>query len=182
MGKEHLGLVQVFWGDGKGKTTSALGTGLRAVGNGFNVFLVQFMKNGAESLEQQIPGEIKALNKFSSFHYKRFGIEGWIVGKPTKNQIKSCKEALAYVKSVLKKPETDIVIADEILYAVQLGLLTQKEVIELIKDKPKNVEIILTGSHGPLDKIFGHADLISHIKKLKHPYDLGILARKGLEF
>ncbi len=181
-GKSGLGLVQVFWGNGKGKTTSALGTALRACGNNFNVHLVQFMKNGAESLEEEIPGEIHALKKFSNFNHKRFGIDGWVVNKPTKNQIKACKEALKHVKDVLNKPGTDILIADEILYAVQLGLLTEEEIIEIIENKPKNVEIILTGSHKPLEKIFKHADLISEIRKMKHPYDKGIMARKGLEF
>ena len=177
-----LGLVQIFWGNGKGKTTSALGTGLRACGNGFNVYLIQFLKNGAESLEEKIPGEILSLKKFDNFFYKRFGVEGWIIKTPTENQIKSCKEALDFVKEVLQNEKFEIVIADEILYAVQLGLLNEEEVVELIDGKPAGKELILTGSHKPLNKIFEKADLISEIKKIKHPYDKGILARKGIEF
>jgi len=180
--KSKLGLVQVFWGNGKGKTTSSLGTALRACGNGFNVHLVQFMKNGADSLEQQIPGEIIALEKFPNFSYRRFGIGGWVVKKPTEEQIKACKEALDYVKESLQKEEFDIVIADEILYAVQLGLLTEDEIVELIDGKSKNKELILTGSHKPLEKVFEKADLISEIKKQKHPYDNGIMAREGVEY
>ena len=125
LNKSSLGLVQVFWGNGKGKTTSSLGTALRACGNGFNVHLAQFMKNGADSLEEQIPGEIKSLEKFPNFTCKRFGIDGWILKKPTENQIKSCKEALEHVKQKLKDEKIDILIADEILYAVQLGLLSE---------------------------------------------------------
>lgn len=180
--KSKLGLVQVFWGDGKGKTTSALGTALRACGNGFNVYLIQFMKNGADSLEKQIPGEIISLEKFSNFKYKRFGIDGWVLKHPTENQIKSCQDALNYVVETLQDDWADIVIADEILYAVQLGLLTEEEIVELIWDKPKGKELILTGSHKPLEKVFEKADLISEIKKIKHPYDKGILAREGVEF
>ena len=180
--KSKLGLVQVFWGNGKGKTTSSLGTALRACGNGYNVHLVQFMKNGADSLEEQIPGEIKSLGKFSNFTYRRFGIGGWIIKKPTENQIKSCKKALEHTKEILKKPEIDILIADEILYAIELGLLTEEEVINLIKTKPDKKEIILTGSHKPFPKIFELSDLVTEIKKIKHPYDKGILARKGVEF
>ncbi|MFH1325322.1 MAG: cob(I)yrinic acid a,c-diamide adenosyltransferase [archaeon] len=180
--KSKLGLVQVFWGNGKGKTTSSFGTALRACGNGYNVHLVQFMKNGAESLEEQIPGEIKALEKIQGFTYKRFGSDGWVVKKPTENQVKACRDALAYVKEKLNDENTDILIADEILYAVQLGLLTEDEIIDLIENKPKSKELILTGSHKPFPKIFEIADLVTEIKKIKHPYDKGILARKGIEY
>jgi len=126
--KHGLGFTQVFWGNGKGKSTSSFGTALRAVGNGYNVHLVQFMKNGADSLEQQIPGEIQALEKFPEFSYRRFGSDGWVIKKPTENQIKACQTALNHVKESLNKYQ--IVIADEILYAVQLGLLKEKEIIE----------------------------------------------------
>lgn len=181
--KSKLGLVQVFWGNGKGKTTSALGTALRACGNGYKVHLVQFMKNGAASLgEEQIPGEIKALDTFSGFSYKRFGMDGWVVGTPTENQIKSCEDALVHVETSLANPDYDIIIADEILYAVQLGVLNEGQIIDLIKNKPEKKELIITGSHKPLERIFELADLVTEIKKIKHPYDKGILARKGIEF
>ena len=180
--RDKLGLVQVFWGNGKGKTTSSLGTALRACGNGFCVHLVQFMKNGANSLEQQIPGEILALEKFPNFTYKRFGVGGWVLKKPTEAQIEECKKSLEYVRESLKDDKIDILIADEILYAVQLGLLTEDEIVELIEQKPKNKELILTGSHKPLEKVFERADLISEIRKIKHPYDRGIKAREGIEF
>jgi len=180
--KSSLGLVQVFWGNGKGKTTSALGTALRACGNGFNVYLIQFMKNGADSLEKQIPGEIFALEKFPNFSYERYGIDGWVLGNPTEEQLNSCKRALVQVKEALRNVHIDIVIADEILYAVQLGLLTEDEIVKLIDEKPSSKELILTGSHKPFDKIFEKADLVSEIKKIKHPYDKGIKARKGVEF
>ena len=180
--KSKLGLVQVFWGNGKGKTTSSLGTALRACGNGFRVHLVQFMKNGANSLEQQIPGEIIALEKFPNFTYKRFGIGGWVIKKPSEEQIAECRKSLEHVRESLKDESIDILIADEILYAVQLGLLTEEEIVELIEQKPKNKELILTGSHKPLKKVFEKADLISEIRKMKHPYDKGIMAREGIEF
>lgn len=179
-----LGLVQVFWGDGKGKTTSALGTALRACGNGLKVYLIQFMKNGADSLpsDGQTPGEILSLKKFDNFNYKRFGTEGWIVKSPTEKQVDSSREALNFVKEILNSGDVDIVIADEILYAVQLGLLSEEDILELIESKPEKKELILTGSHKPFEKIFEKADLVSEIKKLKHPYDKGISARKGIEF
>lgn len=181
MEKNNLGLVQVFWGDGKGKTTSALGTALRACGNGFSVHLVQFMKNGASSLEAQIPGEIKSLDRFETFSFKRFGVGSWFIkGKNEEEHRKNIEETFNYLSSCFGK--YDILIADEILYAVQLGLLDEGSVIDLIKSKPKSQELILTGSHKPLPNIFELADLVTEIKKIKHPYDKGILARKGIEY
>jgi cob(I)alamin adenosyltransferase len=178
--KHGLGFTQVFWGNGKGKTTSALGQALRACGNNYKVHIVQFMKNGAPTLEEQIPGEIKALKYIPNFSFKRFGSDGWVINTPTKNQIKACQQALTYTSSALRN--FDILIADEILYAVQLGLLTENKVIELIINKPKDRELILTGSHKPFPKIFQHAQLVTEIKKLKHPYDSGYIARKGLDY
>lgn len=179
--KSKLGLVQIFWGNGKGKTTSALGTALRACGSGFSVHLVQFMKNGAGDSEIDHPGEIKALEKFDNFSFKRFGAGSWIIGKPKPHHIEKVKEALNYLKLSLNQ-DYDIIIADEILYAIQLGLLQEDQLIELIKNKPKNKELILTGSHIPFPKIFELADLVTEVKKHKHPYDKGIMARKGLEY
>ena len=180
--KSSLGLVQIFWGDGKGKTTSALGTALRACGSGFNVHLVQFMKNGAGDAEIEMPGEIRALEKLSNFSYKRFGAGSWIIGKPKPHHIEEVENALNYLQPAIKNENYDIIIADEILYAVQLGLLSENKIIELIKSKPKSKELILTGSHKPFPKIFELADLVTEIKKIKHPYDKGILARKGIEY
>lgn len=179
--KSKLGHLSIFWGNGKGKSTSAFGTAIRALGNGYKVHLVQFMKNGASSLEQQIPGEIHALEKFSNFSYKRFGIGSWVTQKTKKEHIDSVKETLNYLKSSLNE-DYDIIIADEILYAIQLGLLQEQDVLDLIDNRPKNKDLILTGSHIPYQSIFDKADLVTEIKKIKHPYDSGILARKGLEF
>jgi cob(I)alamin adenosyltransferase len=180
--KHGLGFTQIFWGNGKGKTTSALGTALRACGNDYKVHLIQFMKNGADSLEEQIPGEIKALEKFDTFSHKRFGTDGWVIKEPTENQIAQAQEALNYVKQALSNNNYDIIIADEILYAIQLRLLTEDEIISLIDNKPKNKELILTGSHKPFPRVFEHAQLVTEIRKMKHPFDEGFLARKGIEY
>ena len=178
--KSSLGFVQVFWGNGKGKTTSALGTALRACGNGYSVHLVQFMKKGTGDSEIDYPGEIRALEKFPNFSFKRFGTGSWVIGKPSQEHIDKVREAFDYLISCFSK--YDIIIADEILYAVQLGLLQEDDVISLIKNKPERQELILTGSHKPFPAIFEKADLVTEIKKLKHPYDSGVMARKGLEY
>ncbi len=181
MAEIKQGLVQVFWGDGKGKTTSALGTALRACGSGYKVHLVQFMKNGSGDAQLDLPGEIKALEKFQNFSYKRFGAGAWVIGSPKPHHIKAVEEAFNYLSNSLKQNH-QIIIADEILYAVQLGLLKEDKVIQLIENKPKNKELILTGSHVPLKKIFEKADLVTQVKKIKHPFDKGILAREGIEY
>ncbi len=179
--KAGFGFIQIFWGNGKGKTTAALGTALRACGNGYRVHLVQFMKNGAPSLDEQLPGEIKALQQFDTFSYKRFGTDGWITRKPTEAQIRACEEALEYLKSCFNQGY-DIIIADEILYAVQLGLLTEDQILKLIDNKPKDTELIITGSHLAYPKIFERAQLVTEVRKEKHPYDSGFIARKGIEY
>ena len=180
--KSHLGLLQVFWGNGKGKTTSALGTALRAVGSGFSVHLIQFMKNGTGDSFLALPGEIKALANLKNFSYKRFGAGKWIIGEPKPHHIQEAEKALNYLKETLLSSNYDIIIADEILYAVQLNLLKEEQVLEIINSKPKNKELILTGSHIPLPQIFEKADLVTEVKKHKHPFDKGILARQGLDY
>lgn len=180
--KPLLGQLSVFWGNGKGKSTSAFGTALRACGNGYNVHLVQFMKNGTGDFEIDNPGEIRALSKFQNFSFKRFGTGSWVIGKPSNSHISAVKEAFDYLKECMNNSSYDIVIADELLYAIQLKLIEEDEVIEFIKSRRKDKDLILTGSHVPFPKIFELADLVTEIKKHKHPYDSGILARKGLEY
>src|SRR3989344_3019370 len=108
--KSSLGFVQVFWGNGKGKTTSALGTALRACGNGYSVHLVQFMKNGTGDSEIDYPGEIRALEKFPNFSFRRFGTGSWVIGKPKEHHIKTVEEAFQYLKNCFQK-DYDIIIA-----------------------------------------------------------------------
>lgn len=182
MKKDGLGLVQIFWGNGRGKTTSAFGTAIRACGNGYKVHIVQFMKNGAPSLKEQIPGEIKSLEEMPNITWKRFGTGEWVIDENNKSShVKKAEEALIHVQKSLNS-QNDIIVADEILYAVQLGLLKEEKVIELIKNKPRDKELILTGSHKPFSGIFELADLVTEVKKVKHPYDSGILARRGIEY
>ncbi len=179
--QEFSGQVQVLWGDGKGKTTSALGTALRACGNGYKVHLVQFMKNGAQDPEIEIPGEILALKKMETFSYRRFGAGSWVIGKPNDAHLQAVHAAYEHVLSSFLEPY-NIIIADEILYAVQLKLLSEAEVLSLIRRRPKDKELILTGSHQPFPAIFELANLVTEVKKIKHPYDSGLSARKGIEY
>ena|SRR3989344_5026407 len=178
-----FGLVQVYWGDGKGKTTASLGLALRAMGRGAKVHLVQFMKGGIEgNADFEEYGELKSLRQFADFSVKRFGVKKWVIGKPEQEHIAQGKEALDYSIAAASSGKYDLVIIDEILYAVQLGVLTEDDVLRLIDSKAKNTELVLTGSHRPFERIFSRADLVSEIKKHRHPFDRGVPARRGLEF
>jgi cob(I)alamin adenosyltransferase len=179
--KDELGLVQVFWGDGKGKTTAALGTALRALGHGFRVHLIQFFKGGSKSDFQEY-GELIALRRFDNFSYEQFGISDWIMGKPTSEQREVGRRALEASERAISSGEYDLVILDEILYAIQLRVLSTAEVLELLKHEAPRTEVILTGSRQRLSEIEAAADLVTEVKKIKHPFDRGTLARKGIEY
>jgi len=168
------GLTQIYWGDGKGKTTAALGTALRSINHKYKVHLVQFLKKSPT-------GELDTLSNFYNFSYKQFGSGEFIKEKPTKTDAQKTKEAFKHLKHALKK-DHDIIIADEILYALQFGLLKENQIAKIIQNKSPNTELILTGSHQPFPELFKLADLVTEIKKQKHPYDNGVQARKGIEY
>lgn len=183
MQKNEFGLVQVFWGNGKGKTTAALGTALRVLGRGYKVHLVQFLKGGIDGTKAfDEYGELLALKKFENFSFERFGFREWVVGKPKPEHMAQAQRALAATKSAVASAKFDLVVVDECLYAIQLGVISEAEVLSLIAAKAKNTELILTGSHKPLEKIFAQANLVTEVRKVKHPFDAGISARKGIEF
>jgi len=142
------GLTQVYWGDGKGKTTAALGTALRAINNKYKIHLIQFLKKSPTS-------ELQTLSNFYNFTFQQFGTGELIkdIKKPSLSDVVKTEEAFQHLKYSLQK-DYDIIIADEILYAVQFNLLKESDVIALIKGKPQTVELILTGSHKPFPNIF----------------------------
>lgn len=175
--KLKRGLVQIYFGNGKGKTTAALGLVVRALGAGLKVHLIQFMKSRPSS-------ELNALKKFKNFSYNQFGPGIWYSSKD-KNSIEkheiSANEALGHLSQALKK-KYDLIIADEILYALQFNLIKEAQVVDIIKSKQRNIELVLTGSHKPFPNLFKLADLVTEVKKIKHPFDSGIKARKGIEY
>ncbi len=180
---QGFGLVQVYWGNGKGKTTASLGLALRALGRGFNIHLIQFMKGGIEGNKDfEEYGELKSLSKFENFSHKRFGVKKWVIGQPGQEHLEQGQKALNYGIGAVSSGKYDLVILDEILYAVQLGVVSEEDVLRVIGAKAKNTELVLTGSHRPFEKIFARADLVSEVKKHKHPFDSGIGARFGIEF
>jgi cob(I)alamin adenosyltransferase len=181
MPEDELGLISLYWGDGKGKTTAALGMALRALGHGFRVHLIQFFKGGSKSGFQEY-GELIALQRFERFSYEQFGVSDWIIGRPTPEQKEVGQRALAASREAISSGKYDLVILDEILYAVSLGVLAVEDILGLLERKAPKTEVVLTGSHARLPELEAIADLVTEVKKIKHPYDRGIKARKGIEY
>jgi len=173
--KKELGLLQVYTGNGKGKTTAALGLSLRALGNGLAVAVVQFMKSDQETGEYRMSKELK------NFVLMPCGLPPLVDPKnPTDSEIKAAREALETAKEMLYSGKYDLFIMDEINVAMGWKLIDVKEVIEMLEHRPKNTEVVLTGRYVP-DEIIAIADLVTEMRMIKHPYDRGVGPRKGIE-
>ncbi len=169
------GLIQVYTGNGKGKTTASLGLALRACGHGYKVGMIQFMK------KDESYGEVQAAKFLPGFSLFQFGRNVFVKRNPDKIDIELAKEGLMFAREVMQKKEYDILILDEINVALDYGLLDEGEVLEFLDEKPSEVELILTGRYAK-DSIIKRADLVTEMKEIKHPYEKGITAREGIEF
>jgi len=179
MTKKRLekGLTQVYTGNGKGKTSAALGLALRAIGWGFKVHMIQFIKGGDFKY-----GELHIIKQLPDFKLKAFGRGRYITEHPPlEEDVKLAEKALKFARKIADSGEYDIVILDEINVALHLKLIKTNEVIELIRNKPKHVELILTGRYAP-SKVIEAADLVTEMREIKHPYAQGTLGRKGIEY
>ncbi len=174
--KSSKGLVHIFTGNGKGKTTAALGAILRAVGHGLKVKIIFFMKSSHPY------GEYATLSQLPHVDMASFG-PGHLTDpaniKP--EEIEQAKLALAAAREAVLSGKYDLVVLDELNVALAFKLVELDEAIALIKDKPAKVELIITGRQAD-KQLIELADLVTEMVKVKHPYDRGILARKGIEF
>ncbi len=198
---EEFGLVQVWWGNGKGKTTAAIGMGFRAAGHGYRVHMLQFMKGGTNTVED-VRGEYNAIGAVPGFSYENAGHYGWHgFGRPgdEDEHAAQARGALARVQELLDAAADapldeplpldgdpthgmHMLILDEVLYAADRRLINPEEVIDVVRSKPERLELVLTGSHDEPSYLTEEADLISHISKSKHPLDAGQPARQGTEY
>lgn len=170
------GLVQVYTGEGKGKTTAALGLALRAVGQGLRVYIVQFMKGWPDY------GELNALKFLPGVTLVQFGRAEFVNREhPDPKDIQEAQAALAHASEVVLAGQHDIVILDEINVALDFGLIPLSGVLALLDAKPVHVELVLTGRNAP-PELLDRADLVTEMRSLKHPYDKGIAGRKGIEY
>jgi cob(I)alamin adenosyltransferase len=171
--KDSQGLVHVYTGDGKGKTTAALGLAVRAVGQGIRVILIQFLKG-------QRGGEHFFVSKYNPFEIVQISA-GDIRGKSKEQLVAEAKKTLAYAEQAIFSGKYDLVILDEILVAVGQGLITVKQILDLIDSKPKALELVLTGREAHRE-IIERADLVTEMLLIKHPFTEGTTARRGIEY
>jgi cob(I)alamin adenosyltransferase len=180
--KLKKGIVQVYTGDGKGKTTAALGLALRAIGQGFRVCMFQFLKSPKLS-----SGEYKLKETFGgNFKLNRLNTPWWSL-KSFKNDehIKRMKEVLkketTKLREIMSSGEYNLIILDEINICLSYGLIDLEELMAIIKDKPDDVELVLTGRNAP-EELKKAANLVTEMKMIKHPFSKGLKARRGIEY
>lgn len=169
------GLIQVYTGDGKGKTTAALGLALRAAGRNMKVLIVQFMKKWDY-------GELHSVELIPNITLKTFGTKDFVhKGKAKKIDYEEAEKAFSFGADAMQSENYDIVIFDELNMALYYELLDLKKVVKKMKEKPQNVEIVITGRRAP-EEIIEIADLVTEMKEVKHPYQKGVEARRGIEY
>jgi cob(I)alamin adenosyltransferase len=170
------GLVQVFTGDGKGKTSAAIGAVIRALGHGLKAYIAFFMKGDHPYGERQI------LSKLPGVKLEGFGSRDFVDPKNIKAEDKEeAEKALAAAREAMLSGKYDLVVLDEVNVAVFFELISVDDVLKLIQDKPRKVELILTGRRADT-RLVQAADLVTECLKIKHPYDMGVAARGGIEF
>ena len=171
---ETRGYIQVYTGNGKGKTTAAIGLAIRAAGAGLKVFIAQFIKMGEYS-------EIKALRRFSDLiTVEQFGLGRFTDGKPLPEDIEAAQKGLKRVKSIMASEEYKVIILEEANVAVKYGLITEQDLLKLIESKPHEKELVITG-RGASPRVIENADLVTEMKPVKHYFQKGVAARVGIE-
>lgn len=179
MGKLKEGYIQIYTGNGKGKTTAAVGLATRAAGREYKVCMVQFLKTSCT-------GELKSAEKLKPY-FNIFRFESpkgfyWNLNDEQKRTLKEeVQKAYEFCLEVLKNKEYDILIMDEIMGALKHDLVTEEQILHLMDVKPVNMELIMTGRNVP-KSIFEKADLVTEMKDLKHYIDKGVVAREGIEY
>lgn len=170
---QERGYIQVYTGNGKGKTTAALGLTLRAVGAGKKVYFAQFVKGMAYA-------EVEVLRQLPFVRIKQYGHGCFIVKEPTRADIDAAREGLAEVDDIIRSDAYDMVVLDEATIAIYYHLFPEDELMEVIGHKPARTEIIITGRYAS-PRLMEAADLVTEMREVKHYYQQGVEARKGIE-
>ena len=174
--KAKRGLIMVITGDGKGKTTSAFGQALRAIGQGYRVCMIQFMKGRKY-------GEVIAVEKYlPDLTLYQFGLDSFVMrDNSAQVDVDIAREGFAKAKEIIQSGGYDMVILDEINVAVDFNLIPEEDMINLVRSKPPELDLILTGRYAS-DKLIEIADLVSEVTEIKHHYNAGIKDRAGIEY
>ncbi len=169
-------MIHIYTGDGKGKTTAALGQALRACGHGWKVIMIQFMKGDIEY------GEVKISQKIPNFELQQFGLPTFVEkGNPGSEDLQLAKNGFEFARKVIEEGEYNMVILDELNVAIDYGLIGIKEALKLLDCVPDDMVVIITGRYAH-PEIIERADLVSEIGEIKHPYQKGILAKEGIDY
>lgn len=169
------GMVHVYTGDGKGKTTAALGLALRAIGHGLKVYVIQFMKGDPEY------GELRAIGNLPNLVVRQYGRLDFVDrDNPAEADIRLAQEGLRHARQVISGGEHDLVILDEINVALDFKLIELQDVLALIEGKPPQTELVLTGRYAP-QEIIEAADLVTEMKEIKHYFHKGRRCRDGID-
>ena len=172
----NKGLVELYTGNGKGKTTAALGVVLRAVGHGLRVHVVYFMKGDTRYGEQEV------LSRLPGVSFARFGQPGFVDPSNVKEEEKEeARKALAEARRAMVSGQYDLVVLDEVNVAAAWKLVPIEDVLHLIRDKPERVELIFTGRYAPAELVEA-VDLVTEMVQVKHPFQKGIKARQGIDY
>jgi len=171
---ETRGYIQVYTGNGKGKTTAAIGLAIRAAGAGLKVFIAQFIKMGDYS-------EIKALRRFSDLiTVEQFGLGRFTDGKPLPEDIQAAQKGLKRIKSIMAAEEYKVIILEEANVAAKFGLIRVQDLLGLIVHKPYDLELVITGRYASA-RVIENADLVTEMVPIKHYFEKGVPARVGIE-
>lgn len=171
------GLIIVYIGNGKGKTSAAVGLATRAVGTGFRVLFLQFVKGDWPSGEREALVKLGVVVRLAGLGF--VGILG--DRKPIETHIKAAQKAKFEAIEALKSDKYDLVVLDEAISAIEIKLLTTQDIVDIVKAKPEKVHLCLTG-HKKIKKLIDMADLVTEMKMIKHPYYQGILAQRGIDY
>jgi cob(I)alamin adenosyltransferase len=170
------GLIHVYTGHGKGKTTAALGQAMRAAGQGLKVYIIQFMKGWPYY------GELETVDKPANVTIRQFGRPDYVnKGHPEPVDIRMAQEGLDHSREIVTGGEYDLVILDEINVALEWKLIRLEDVLSLLDEKPEHVELILTGRYAH-PEIIARADLVTEMREIKHPYQKGLISRRGIDY
>jgi cob(I)alamin adenosyltransferase len=172
----NKGLIQVCTGEGKGKTTAALGLAMRAAGQGLKVYIVQFMKGWPYY------GELKTVGQHPNITLRQFGRPDFVDKEnPDPVDVRMAQEALDHAREIVVRGEHELVILDEVNVALAWKLIDLQDLLSLLGEKPEEVELVLTGRHAH-PEVIAHADLVTEMREIKHPYQKGVTSRRGIDY